>query len=109
MSTKPLSEQLEYFKIERPSEFMMAEWIKDAKALEAKLDAETKHNEILTTANAEYMETIEASKEQTRLREVDYWLLEAKLAAVEALAEKMDKDDDESSVFWTGKLKEALS
>jgi hypothetical protein len=51
--------------------------------LEAKLDAETKHNEILTTANAEYMETIEASKEQTRLREQDYWLLEAKLAASE--------------------------
>jgi len=37
MSNKKLSEQLEYFKLERPSEFMMAEWVRDAEELEAQL------------------------------------------------------------------------
>jgi len=34
MSNKPLSEQLEYWRAERPSEWLMDEFIRDAKKLE---------------------------------------------------------------------------
>ena len=38
MGSKPLSEQLEYFRIERPSEWLMGDFIKDAKELETQIN-----------------------------------------------------------------------
>lgn len=68
MSTRKLSEQLEYFKLDRPSEFMMAEWIRDAKEIEGKLESEereqkeTQHAlDCMTTCAAELQDMLDAA------------------------------------------------